>query len=68
MWVASAVHPTHAVYSGTNLDTHCPDIEQNAFDQCEDDEEYSFTFDKAGDWRYHDHLNEGYFGTITVTP
>ncbi len=69
MWVASAMHPSHAVYSGTSLSQHCPDTENTAFDQCTagtSGSSYSFTFDNAGTWKYHDHVNAGNFGTIIV--
>ncbi|OGC50792.1 hypothetical protein A2716_02025 [candidate division WWE3 bacterium RIFCSPHIGHO2_01_FULL_40_23] len=55
-WVASAVHPTHQVYPG--------------FDQLKGmgkGETYSFTFEKIGTWKYHDHLNPTRFGEVVVT-
>jgi len=69
MWPASAVHPTHRVYSGTSLDEHCPDTTSTAFDACKGflpGESWSFTFNKKGSWKYHDHLNPGATGTIVV--
>lgn len=69
MWPASAMHPSHRVYSGTSLDEHCPDTADIAFDACQGflpDETWSFRFDKIGEWKYHDHLNPGDFGTIVV--
>jgi plastocyanin len=70
MWVASAVHPSHAVYSGTTLSQHCPDTSNTAFDSCAavaSGGTYSFTFDKVGTWKYHDHLNASKTGSVTVT-
>ncbi len=70
MWVASAMHPAHTVYSGTSLSQHCPDTDSSAFDECKGDtsgSSYSFTFNKEGVWKYHDHLNPTRFGTIIVT-
>ena len=70
MWVASAMHPTHVVYSGTSLSQHCPDTTNSAFDECTGDEPgetYSFTFNKEGVWKYHDHINSKMFGSVTVT-
>ena len=70
MWVASAKHPDHTVYSGTSLSQHCPDTTNSAFDECAGDEAgktYSFTFNKEGVWKYHDHINSKMFGSITVT-
>lgn len=69
MWPASAIHPTHMVYSGTSLSAHCPDKAENAFDACKgflSGESWSFKFDKTGTWKYHDHLNPGSIGTIVV--
>ena len=71
MWVASAMHPTHTLYSGTSLSQHCPDTAGTAFDQCAEGvagTSYSFTFDKAGTWKYHEHLDATTFGSVVVTP
>jgi len=70
MWVASAAHPTHTVYGGTTLSQHCPDTAGIAFDACAGvakSQSWSFTFNKAGTWNYHDHLHASNFGTIVVT-
>jgi len=70
MWVASAAHPTHTAYSGTSLSEHCPDTANAAFDACAataPGESFSFTFDKAGTWKYHDHTNASRFGSVIVT-
>jgi plastocyanin len=69
MWPASAVHPTHRVYSGTSLDEHCPDTAGTAFDACKGflpGQSWSFTFNKTGTWEYHDHLNPSHTGIIIV--
>lgn len=67
MWVASASHPTHTQYSGTTLAEHCGTAtESTAFDQCEDSSTFSFTFTKAGTWRYHNHSQSSHFGTVIV--
>ena len=69
VWPASALHPTHAVYDGTNFDRHCAEGATPAFDACREVEpggEWSFTFDKIGTWKYHDHLNASRTGTIVV--
>ncbi len=68
-WPASAVHPIHRVYSGTSLDEHCPDTAGAAFDACtgiQPGNSWSFTFNKTGTWRYHNHLNASHIGTIVV--
>jgi plastocyanin len=68
MWVASAVHPTHSVYSGTTLNEHCAGGPSSiAFDQCEGGSSYTFTFTKAGTHRYHDHISASKTGSVTVT-
>lgn len=55
MWVASAPHPQHTDYP--------------AFDEKQSVPRggiYTFTFDKAGTWKYHNHLNPTRYGTIIV--
>jgi plastocyanin len=54
-WPASNVHPTHELYPGFDA--------KNAVLP---DESYSFTFERAGSWGYHDHLNPALQGTIVV--
>ena len=66
MWIASAQHPNHTIYSGTSRDAHCPDTSRTAFDQCAGGNNYTFKFDKVGTWNYHDHLNATMFGSVTV--
>lgn len=66
MWVASNPHPTHQGYSGTTKSQHCPDTAGTAFDQCSVGTTYSFTFQKAGAWGYHNHGNASDTGTIIV--
>lgn len=70
MWIASANHPTHTVYSGTSLSEHCPDTTNSAFDECtavSPGGSYSFTFNKVGAWGYHNHAQASDFGSVTVT-
>ncbi|MBI4087822.1 hypothetical protein HY418_00355 [Candidatus Kaiserbacteria bacterium] len=68
MWIASARHPDHLVYDGTSRNEHCASGYSGAepFDQCASGTTYSFTFDKAGIWNYHDHMNASAFGSVTV--
>lgn len=69
MWPASAKHPTHTVYSGTSLAEHCGGGAASSFDSCTalgSGAAYSFTFDKAGEWAYHNHVNAQHVGKITV--
>lgn len=67
MWVASNDHPEHAGYAGTPQEEHCPDGSGLKFDQCAQGVSYSFTFQKAGTWGYHNHEHPEAMGTITVT-
>ena len=69
MWIASAMHPSHVIYSGTSLDEHCPDAQNTSFDECisaQPGESWSFKFDKQGTWRYHNHVQASDFGSIIV--
>lgn len=54
-WTASNIHPTHSIYP--QFDPKQP---------IEPGQTWSFTFDKVGKWRYHDHLAPSFVGTITV--
>lgn len=56
VWPASDPHPTHTDYSDFNPKRGiAPGMS------------WSFTFEQAGDWGYHDHLSPFRRGTITVT-
>lgn len=55
-WPASAIHPTHQVYPGFD-----------ALRGLKTGESYSFTFDRVGSFRYHDHLNSSMGGVVEVT-
>lgn len=54
-WPASGPHPTHTLY---------PDFD--ALKGLAQGETYTFTFDKVGEWPYHDHLNPSVTGKIKV--
>lgn len=63
MWVASAMHPTHAVYPTTG------GCLGSTFDACksfDNGESWSFKFDYSGEWKYHDHRDPTRFGTVAV--
>ena len=63
MWPASAMHPTHKDYPTTG------GCLGSAFDACmgvQPGDSWSFKFDIAGNWKYHDHLSPKNFGAITV--
>ncbi|HEY4522364.1 MAG TPA: plastocyanin/azurin family copper-binding protein [Candidatus Paceibacterota bacterium] len=70
MWPASARHPDHTAYDGTALSAHCAAGAVSSFDACsarKAGQTYEFTFTKAGEWAFHDHLNTSKFGKVTVT-
>jgi plastocyanin len=55
-WPASNPHPTHTDYP--EFDPKQQGIVAG--------QTWSFTFDKIGTWKFHDHLNPARRGTITV--
>lgn len=69
VWPASAMHPTHTVYPGSDI-KKCGTAEQSAiFDACRGlnpGESWSFQFNEKGSWNYHDHLGPTKFGKIVV--
>lgn len=66
MWVAADPHPSHTNYDETARQQHCAAGATKSFDQCVPSASYSFTFDKAGTWDYHDHLNSAAEGVVIV--
>ncbi len=68
-WPASAMHPTHTFYPGSNIDKCGTSEENKIFDACKGispGESYKFTFYEKGTWGYHDHLNARLTGKIIV--
>lgn len=79
-WPASDNHPTHTQYptgyydqsgshGGSQACTGEGEQKGDAFDACErleQGETYSFTFNEAGTWGYHDHLRSSNTGTVNV--
>jgi len=55
MWIASAPHPTHTDY---------PEFDAKKI--YGPGESYTFTFTKVGTWKFHNHMNPTYFGSVTV--
>jgi len=55
MWVASDDHPSHMIYP-----------EFDAKKGYSNQENYTFTFDKIGEWGYHNHLRSSDKATIFV--
>lgn len=65
MWIASAMHPTHSVYPEKSSD-NCLG---SSFDACKalgQGESWSFTFNSAGSWKYHNHMRAVDGGTVVV--
>ena len=65
MRVSSNPHPVHTSYPTTG------GCVGSTFDSCANiapGSSWSFTFDKAGTWGYHNHLNPGETGTVIVQP
>ena len=66
---ATAAHPTHKVYPGSDIakcDT--PDA-ATTFDACrglKTGEEWTFTLTEIGTWKYHNHLRPADTGEIVV--
>lgn len=68
-WPASDSHPSHTFYDGTTVDEHCQPDSEPTFDACgaiEPGDSWSFTFDRPGNFEFHDHLWPQLTGTITV--
>lgn len=68
-WPASEVHPTHSVYPGSGREKCGTAEERNIFDACRGlkrGETFDFVFYEKGTWRYHDHLQTSFFGSVTV--
>ena len=70
MWPASAKHPTHTVYPGSDIEKCEADGDKGIlFDACkgiESGESWSFIFNETGKWFYHDHIKSSNFGSVTV--
>lgn len=68
MWVATDQHPVHSQYAGSSLREHCSSGDQTsaAFDQCSSGSSFSFTFEKKGEWSYHNHEYSPHGGTVVV--
>lgn len=55
-WPASAFHPTHQVLPGFD-----------SLSGVKPGESYSYTFEKVGIWKFHDHLNPSMSGSVEVS-
>lgn len=68
-WPASAMHPTHTVYPGSNISKCGTEEASTIFDACvgiAPGGTYKFAFDEVGEWGYHDHLKASEFGRVIV--
>lgn len=69
IWPASAIHPKHRVYPGSDIDK-CGKVPAGTiFDACggvSPDSSWSFEFNEVGEWHYHDHLRSSVTGIIVV--
>lgn len=69
MWTASAVHPTHKAYPGTNIALCGTNTLVAIFDACkgyDSGDSWSFKFDSVGTWGYHNHSNSSHWGKVVV--
>jgi len=66
MWVATALHPTHTVYPGSDIDKCDTASPGELFDQCGTGESFELTFSEVGEWAYHNHVNADDFGKVIV--
>ncbi len=68
-WPATAMHPTHTVYPGSDINKCGTSEESSIFDACKglaQGKSYQFTFNEKGEWKYHNHLNPSQTGTVVV--
>lgn len=68
-WPATAVHPAHTVYPGSDIKKCGTSFAITMFDSCRglaQGETWPFTFNEVGSWKYHDHLSATLWGEITV--
>jgi len=66
---ASAMHPTHKAYPGSDINKCGTADQSKIFDSCAGipaGKMWSFTFTQKGSWGYHNHLNPKDFGKIIV--
>lgn len=68
MWVGSDPHPAHTDLPGFDqkriINKIFPEIVKKAY--AHGDAIYKFTFEKVGEWKYHNHVNPVHRGTVIV--
>lgn len=68
-WPASNFHPTHRLYPDSGIEKCGTPEEKKIFDACRPvapGEKFEFVFNYPGKWKYHDHMNPQFKGTIIV--
>ena len=68
-WPATAVHPTHRVYPGSDIKKCGSGDEAGIFDACgglNPGGEWQFRFGETGSWGYHNHLRPSNTGRVIV--
>ncbi|MEX0877851.1 MAG: hypothetical protein WDZ40_03255 [Candidatus Spechtbacterales bacterium] len=67
MWPATNIHPTHTIYPNSNIsDCGTGKVMFDACGEISPGESWSFTFNEAGNWRYHNHIRATRGGVIVV--
>ena len=69
MWTASAFHPSHEAYPGSSIQKCGTEGQSKIFDACQGivpGESWTFQFNEAGEWGYHNHLRPNHWGKIIV--
>lgn len=69
VWPASASHPTHKNYPGSDIEKCDTSEEGVIFDSCgklSPGDDWSFIFNEVGSWAYHNHLQARENGVIIV--
>ncbi len=69
MWTASAVHPLHRGYPGTDIMACGTLTLLPMFDACQGiglGQSWAFKFDNVGTWGYHNHLKASDWGKVIV--
>ncbi|MEK7138627.1 MAG: hypothetical protein AAB799_00405 [Patescibacteria group bacterium] len=69
MWTASAMHPSHKAYPGTDIALCGTQMMVPMFDACKgygQGESWMFKFNQRGTWKYHNHMEINHYGTIVV--
>ena len=69
MWTATALHPTHTVYPGSDIKKCGSAGAEQMFDSCQriaGGGSWSFLFTELGTWNYHNHVGVSHTGSIIV--